>query len=302
MDGHVIAHRDRPAGRIVERAGVVLPLDDVGRQRGPLEHGAHLLDERDKEGVEDAEVERETIRHDFTAGSGVSLHGPTRGSGFRTGPPPSASPAVRARWRCRRGRRPAFAHGAPVPATPTPTPPRSLPPRPTIAGLPGPLLSRPAGGGPARADCRTRSPRSAQSRSRPVRRAARARSDRRGGGGTRPRSSRLRPLERRSRTTARDIAWPAYARASAGPAARLPRRARRLPRARAPRRLRQVAGWRSCRPAPALHARRPGGRPRRGIREPRGRPPTRGPSRAGIRVGSPAGPRAARLRRRTPPG
>jgi hypothetical protein len=43
MHGHVIAHGNHFAVRVKDRAGVVSPLFDIGRKRGPPQSGAHLL-------------------------------------------------------------------------------------------------------------------------------------------------------------------------------------------------------------------------------------------------------------------
>src|SRR5215813_875023 len=57
MHGHVIALRDRLAAGVVDRAGIVEPLLDVGRKAGAPKRHAHFLRHRKKQVLEDLEVD-----------------------------------------------------------------------------------------------------------------------------------------------------------------------------------------------------------------------------------------------------
>ena len=57
MHGHVIALRDGMAMFIVDGAGVVQPLLDVGREAGPAECNSHLLRDGDEDVFEDLEFD-----------------------------------------------------------------------------------------------------------------------------------------------------------------------------------------------------------------------------------------------------
>ena len=56
MHRHVIAHGDRLAARIVDRAGVVAALLDVGRIGGLAQHHAHFLGDRSQQMPEQFEL------------------------------------------------------------------------------------------------------------------------------------------------------------------------------------------------------------------------------------------------------
>ena len=55
---HVIAHRDGFARCVVDRAGIVAPLLDVGRVRGLAQHHAHFFGDRDEQVAEQLEFNR----------------------------------------------------------------------------------------------------------------------------------------------------------------------------------------------------------------------------------------------------
>src|SRR6266436_1601449 len=56
MHGHVIAHGDRLARGIVNRAGIIAPLLDVGRVRGLAQRHPHFFRNRDEEMAEQLEL------------------------------------------------------------------------------------------------------------------------------------------------------------------------------------------------------------------------------------------------------
>ena len=57
MHGHVIAHGQRVAGCVEERAGVVATLLDVGREGRAAQRGAHFFRDGMEEMLEDFELD-----------------------------------------------------------------------------------------------------------------------------------------------------------------------------------------------------------------------------------------------------